>query len=138
VDQKLVSLCLDLHARLITTDFNLAKVAAVRGVDIININDLAEALRPVVLPGESLSVQIIKPGESAGQGVGYQDDGTMVVVEQGREHIGRNVDITVTSVLQTAAGRMVFGRIESEFQSRPPEQGSETEAANLEHRAGQP
>ncbi len=111
VDQKLVSLSDDLHARLMTTDYNLNKVAELRGVDVININDLAGAMRPVVLPGEELSVQIIKPGESSGQGVGYMDDGTMVVVEQGREYIGQTIPLIVTSMLQTSAGRMIFGRV---------------------------
>jgi len=111
VDQKLVSLAQDMHARLVTTDFNLTKIAEVRGVDVININSLAEALRPVVLPGEEMGVQIIKAGESPGQGVGYLEDGTMVVVENSRDHVGKNVNLTVTSVLQTSAGRMIFGRL---------------------------
>jgi len=111
VDQKLVSLCQDLHARLITTDFNLTKIAKVRNVEVININTLAEALRPVVLPGESMSVCLIKPGENADQGVGYLEDGTMVVVEQGRDRVGQTVNLTVTSMLQTSAGRMIFGKI---------------------------
>lgn len=114
VDQKLVALSDDMHARLVTTDYNLNKIAQLRGVDVINLNDLANAMRPVVLPGEELGVQIIKPGESPGQGVGYMDDGTMVVVEQGREHLGQNVQLVVTSVLQTSAGRMIFGRMENE------------------------
>lgn len=110
VDQKLISLAEDLRGRIVTTDYNLSKIAQVRSVDVVNINALAEALRPVVLPGESLTVKVVKPGESAGQGVGYLEDGTMVVVEHGREHIGSEVDLAVTSVLQTAAGRMIFGR----------------------------
>ncbi len=110
VDQKLVALSQDLHARLITTDFNLAKIAEVRNVDVININTLAEALRPVVLPGERMQVQLIKSGEGPEQGVGYLDDGTMVVVEEGREKIGQSLEVVVTSVLQTSAGRMIFGR----------------------------
>ncbi len=113
VDQMLVNYCQETHARLVTADFNLAKVATVRGVDVINLNDIADALRPVVLPGERLEVQLIKPGESAGQGVGYRDDGTMVVVDHGRDHIGQTVTIIVTSMLQTSAGRMVFGRMKS-------------------------
>ena len=111
VDQKLVSLAQDLHARLITTDFNLTKVATLRGVDVINVNSLAEALRPVVLPGELMSVKIVKPGEAAHQGVGYLEDGTMVVVEQARNNIGQDIALVVTSVLQTSAGRMIFGRL---------------------------
>lgn len=113
VDQKLLTLSDDLHARLLTTDFNLAKIAEVRGVDVININRLAEALRPVLLPGEEMNVQLIKPGESPTQGVGYLEDGTMIVVEHGRPHLGSNVPITVTSVLQTSAGRMIFGRLKN-------------------------
>lgn len=111
VDQKLMSMALDLHARLVTTDFNLTKVARLRGVEVVNINELAEALRPVVLPGELLSVKVVKPGESFTQGVGYLEDGTMVVVEGAREHLGRDVALTVTSSLQTSAGRMIFGKI---------------------------
>jgi uncharacterized protein YacL len=80
-------------------------------VDVINLNDLAGALRPVVLPGENMNVSLIKPGEAAGQGVGYLEDGTMVVVEQGRALIGQEVEFTVTSALQTSAGRMIFGRL---------------------------
>ncbi|MFA7236721.1 MAG: TRAM domain-containing protein [Phycisphaeraceae bacterium] len=113
VDQMLITLSDDLHARLLTTDFNLAKIAEVRGVDVININKLAEALRPVLLPGEELNVQLIKPGESPTQGVGYLEDGTMIVVEHGRPHLGSVVPITVTSVLQTSAGRMIFGRLKN-------------------------
>ncbi len=112
VDLKLLLLAERVHGRVATTDYNLNKVAKVRGVQIININDLANALKPVVLPGETLQVKIIKPGEEAGQGVGYLDDGTMVVVDQGRGSIGDTVDIAVTSVLQTSAGRMIFGRVE--------------------------
>jgi len=111
VDQQLVSLAQDIHARIITTDFNLTKVAELRGVEVININTLAEAMRPVVLPGEPMSVRIVKPGESPGQGVGYLEDGTMVVVEQARDQIGQEVALNVTSSLQTAAGRMIFGKL---------------------------
>jgi uncharacterized protein YacL len=111
VDQKLVDLAQQLPGRLITTDYNLAKVADLRGVEAVNLNKLAEALRPAVLPGERLRVHLVKPGESAGQGVGYLRDGTMVVVEQGRPHVGEEVGLTVTSVLQTSAGRMIFGQL---------------------------
>jgi len=110
VDQKLVTLAERLQARLMTNDYNLAKIAAVRGVDVINLNDLARAMRPVALPGEGLRVKIIKPGEAAGQGVGYLEDGTMIVVEDARHDIGRELEIQVTSTLQTSAGRMIFGR----------------------------
>jgi len=110
VDQKLVALAQQLQARVMTNDVNLAKIADVRGVEVININDLARAMRPVALPGEALRVKVVKAGESYGQGVGYLDDGTMVVVEDARQHLGQELDITVTSTLQTSAGRMIFGR----------------------------
>ena len=119
VDQKLVALAQHLGARVVTNDYNLNKIARLRGVDVININDLANALKPVFLPGETVTVKIIKPGEEMGQGVGYLDDGTMVVAEQGRDRIGRDMSLTVTSVLQTSAGRMIFGRPEGTEPSRP-------------------
>ena len=110
VDERLVALAQELSARILTTDYNLNKVAQLRGVDVVNVNDLTAALRPIVLPGERMSVRIVKPGESANQGVGYLDDGTMVVVEQGKAHLNAEVEITVTSALQNSAGRMIFGR----------------------------
>lgn len=110
VDHKLVALAEHLDARIVTNDYNLNKVAQLRGVKVININDLANALKPVVLPGETVTVKIVKPGEETGQGIGYLDDGTMVVVEQGRSHIGRELTVVVTSALQTSAGRMIFGK----------------------------
>ena len=112
VDLKLVLLAKHLSGKLITNDYNLNKVARLHGVAVLNLNDLANALKPVFLPGEQLEVRLVKQGEDAGQGVGYLDDGTMVVVESGREHLGQNVAISVTSVLQTSAGRMIFGRYE--------------------------
>ncbi len=112
VDGKLVRLARKLNGRVMTNDYNLNKVAQLHGVGVININDLANALKPVVLPGEGMSVKIVKPGEEVGQGVGYLEDGTMVVVEQARDRIGETLNIGVTSVLQTSAGRMIFGRIE--------------------------
>ncbi|MCK4275340.1 MAG: PIN domain-containing protein, partial [Phycisphaerae bacterium] len=114
VDAKLVALAEHLGARVVTNDYNLGKIAQLRGVETVNINDLANALKPIVLPGESLRVKIIKQGEEPGQGVGYLEDGTMVVVEQGRDHMGKEIAITVTSVLQTSAGRMIFGKAESQ------------------------
>lgn len=111
VDQRLVSLAKELNGRILTNDFNLNKVAQLRGVDVVNINDLAGALKPVVLPGEKMTVRLIKPGETPGQGVGYLEDGTMVVVEQGRNHLNQDVEFLVTSALQTTAGRMIFGRM---------------------------
>jgi uncharacterized protein YacL len=112
VDLKLLAYAQQINARVATNDYNLNKVAKVRGVQIININDLAGALKPVVLPGEGMTVKVIKPGEEPGQGIGYLDDGTMVVIEQGRQRIGDVVEVAVTSVLQTSAGRMIFGRLE--------------------------
>jgi len=113
VDLKLVALAKHLDGKLITNDYNLNKVARLQGVGVINLNDLANALKPVFLPGEQVEVLIVKAGEELGQGIGYLDDGTMVVVESGRTHINEVVTIAVTSVLQTSAGRMVFGRIET-------------------------
>jgi uncharacterized protein YacL len=112
VDERLVVLAKALSARVVTNDFNLNKICQLQGVDVINLNELANALKLVALPGESLPVRIVKQGDQIGQGVGYLDDGTMVVVEQGRGAIGHEVSITVTSVLQTNAGRMIFGRID--------------------------
>ena len=114
VDQKLLALAQEVNGRVATNDYNLNKVAQLRGVTIININDLANAMKPVVLPGEMMEVKIIKPGEEAGQGVGYLEDGTMIVIERGRPHIGSAVPILVTSVLQTSAGRMIFGKLKNE------------------------
>src|ERR671917_1441768 len=106
-----MDLAAEINARVLTNDYNLNKVAQLRAVDVININDLANALKPVVLPGERMVVRLVKPGEEAGQGVGYLEDGTMVVVEQGRPHVNEEVEFTVTSALQTSAGRMIFGRM---------------------------
>jgi uncharacterized protein YacL len=110
VDAKLVRLAKNLDARIVTTDFNLNKVAQVQGVDVINVNDIAAALRPVVLQGEKLTIKIIRTGESAGQGVGYIEDGTMVVAEECANKIGQEVELMVTNVLQTSSGRLIFGR----------------------------
>lgn len=112
VDQKLVVLAKHLGGKVVTNDYNLNKIARLQGVDVINLNDIANALKPIVLPGEALTVKLIKRGEEPGQGVGYLDDGTMVVTEQGAYHLGESVRLTVTSVLQTSAGRMIFGRVE--------------------------
>jgi uncharacterized protein YacL len=113
VDQKLVLLAKHLEGKVVTNDYNLNKVAKLHNVGVINLNDLANALKPVFLPGDHLEVRIIKPGEEPGQGVGYLEDGTMVVIEGGREHVNQNIMANVTSVLQTSAGRMVFGKYES-------------------------
>ncbi len=112
VDHKLVAFTKDCDGKLVTNDYNLNKVAQFRGVDVININDLANALKTVTLPGEMMKAKIIRAGEDAQQGIGYLDDGTMIVVEDGRSHIGRTVMFSVTSALQTSAGRMIFGKFE--------------------------
>ena len=110
VDEKLMRLATDLKSSLVTVDYNLAKVARVRGIDVMNLNDAATALRPNYIPGESMRLKVLKPGKESDQGVGYLDDGTMVVVQSGRVLVGREADLEVTSVLQTAAGRMIFAR----------------------------
>lgn len=112
VDQKLVLLAKHLEGKVVTNDYNLNKVAKLHDVEVINLNDLSNSLKPIFLPGETVTVRLLKAGEEAGQGVGYLEDGTMVVIEGGREHVGETVAATVTSVLQTSAGRMVFGRFE--------------------------
>ena len=110
VDLKLIELARSMVGRIVTNDFNLNKVAQLRGVDVLNINELANSLRPVVLPGETMNVFVLKEGKEYNQGVAYLDDGTMVVIDNARSRIGKNLDIVVTSVLQTTAGRMIFGR----------------------------
>jgi len=111
VDSKLVRLAQAMRAKILTNDYNLNKVCEVQGVAVLNINELANAVKPVVLPGEEMSIQIMREGKESGQGVAYLDDGTMIVVEQGRRFIGESVNVVVTSVLQTAAGRMIFARM---------------------------
>ncbi len=111
VDQQLMELARELNCRVLTNDFNLSKVAQLSGVDVININDLATAMKPVVLPGETLNVRITKAGEGSGQGVGYLEDGTMVVVEGARALVNQEVSFVVTNALQNTAGKMVFGRL---------------------------
>jgi uncharacterized protein YacL len=113
VDERLVIFTRAVGARVVTNDYNLNKIAQLQGVDVINLNELANSLKSVALPGEILNVRIIKAGDQLGQGVGYLDDGTMVVVEQGKAAIGQEVAITVTSVLQTNAGRMIFGKFDN-------------------------
>jgi uncharacterized protein YacL len=110
-DGKLVLLARELDGKIITTDFNLNKVASLQGVTVLNVNDLANALKPAVLPGEGMVIYIAKEGKEKEQGVGYLDDGTMVVVEEGRRMVGKKVDVMVSSVLQTSAGRMIFTKI---------------------------
>jgi uncharacterized protein YacL len=114
VDRKLVELGKRMGARILTNDHNLNRVAEVSGVAVLNINDVASALKPVVLPGEVMQVQVLREGKEPGQGVAYLDDGTMVVIDHGRKHLGRTVEVTVTSVLPTAAGRMIFTRLREE------------------------
>ena len=110
VDLKLIELARSLQGKIVTNDFNLNKVAQLRGVDVLNINELANSLKPVVLPGEIMKVFILKEGKEYNQGVAYLDDGTMVVVDNARKMISKTIDIVVTSVLQTTAGKMIFGR----------------------------
>lgn len=113
VDTKLVQLAKRLNAKIITNDFNLNKVAEIQDVKVLNVNELANALKPVVLPGEEMTVQVIKDGKEPGQGVAYLDDGTMIVVDGGKRHIGQTVKVVVTSVLQTTAGRMIFAKLKT-------------------------
>ncbi|MEG1998086.1 MAG: TRAM domain-containing protein [Clostridiales bacterium] len=110
VDSKLLKLAQDLHGVVVTNDFNLNKVAQLQGMKVLNINELSNAVKPVVLPGEEMTVTVIKEGKETGQGVAYLDDGTMIVVENGRRYVGKNIQVVVTSILQTAAGRMVFAK----------------------------
>ncbi len=112
VDHKLLQLAKDVRAKVITTDFNLNKLAKIQGIKILNINELANALKPIVLPGEKIKAYILKEGKEKDQGVAYLEDGTMVVVDNARKMIGQTIEITVTSVLQTVAGKMIFGRYE--------------------------
>jgi len=113
VDSKLVRLARDFNAKILTNDLNLNKAAQIEGVKVLNINDLANALKPAVLPDERMQVRVVKEGKEAFQGVGYLDDGTMVVVDGGRDYVGRDVSVLVTSVLQTTAGRMIFTRLQN-------------------------
>src|SRR5207244_6152428 len=110
VDLKLIELARRMSGKIVTNDFNLNKVAQLRGVPVLNINELANSLKPVVLPGEVMRVFVIKEGKEAGQGVGYLDDGTMVVVDQAKKALGKTIEVSVTSVLQTTAGKMIFCR----------------------------
>ena len=112
VDMKLIELAKEFEAKIVTNDFNLNKVAQLRGVEVLNINELANALKPVYLPGETMKVFILKEGKEFNQGIAYLDDGTMVVVDNARKLIGKTIDSSVTSVLQTTAGKMIFGRYE--------------------------
>jgi len=120
VDQKLIELAKVIDAKIVTNDFNLNKLAQLQGVRVLNINELANSLKPVVLPGEIMQVFILKEGKEYNQGVAYLDDGTMVVVDNARDQISKNIEISVTSVLQTTAGKMIFGRYEQSGEAPPP------------------
>ncbi len=130
VDLKLLELAKKWEAKVVTNDFNLNKVAHLHRVEVLNINDLANALKPVVLPGERMTVLILKEGKEYNQGVGYLDDGTMVVVDHARKMIGRSVDISVTSVLQTASGKMIFGKMDENGKTTEPQRPSPVEITN--------
>ena len=123
MDLKLIELAKLYEGKIITNDFNLNKVAQLQGVEVLNINELANSLKPIVLPGETMKVFILKEGKEYNQGVAYLDDGTMVVVDNARKMIGKTIDISVTSVLQTTAGKMIFGKWDerggSRSESRP-------------------
>lgn len=127
VDAKLVKLARQWHCAIVTNDFNLNRVAALQGVKVLNINELAHAVKPILLPGEEMVVKIIQDGKELGQGVGYLDDGTMIVVEGGKPFIGNTLDVTVTRVLQTVAGRMIFAQ---------PKQGQSVGSASSARRTG--
>ena len=114
VDAKLIELAKEVNGKIITNDSNLNKVAGLQGIEVLNINALANSLKPVVLPGEEINTKIVKEGKEMGQGVAYLDDGTMIVVDNGRRQIGKSIDVVVTSVLQTPAGRMIFARLKEE------------------------
>jgi uncharacterized protein YacL len=111
VDSKLIALAKKMTGKLVTNDYNLNKVAELQGIEVLNINQLATSLKPAILPGEQMSIKILKEGKEYGQGIGYLDDGTMVVVDEARKLLGRQIDVVVTSVLQTTSGRMIFGKL---------------------------
>ena len=146
VDQKLIELAKRYEGKIVTNDFNLNKVAQLQGIEVLNINELANALKPVVLPGEAMRVFILKEGKEPNQGVAYLDDGTMVVVDNARRMISRTIDITVTSVLQTTAGKMIFGRYDegraerNQERERPPAANPSTrsDAPQAQRSTGRP
>lgn len=143
VDMKLIELARCYEAKIVTNDFNLNKVAQLQGIKVLNINELANALKPVVLPGEAMRVFILKEGKEPNQGVAYLDDGTMVVVDNARRLISRTIDITVTSVLQTTAGKMIFGRYDEGRPTpvpaeRPASYSGERTHARAQGNAGTP
>jgi uncharacterized protein YacL len=114
VDRKLIEFAKAVGGKILTNDYNLNKVAELHGVGVLNINELANAVKPMVLPGEQMHVHLLREGKESGQGVAYLDDGTMVVVDHGKRYLGQSVDVIVTSVLQTTAGRMIFSRLREE------------------------
>lgn len=128
VDSKLIALGKELGAKIATTDFNLNKVAVLQGVQVLNVNELANALKPVVLPGDNFSIFLAKEGKEKMQAVGYLDDGTMVVVDEGRRSVGKRVEISVNSILQTSAGRMIFARFVEAHPATPEIQAPKTPA----------
>ncbi|MEK7842128.1 MAG: TRAM domain-containing protein [Deltaproteobacteria bacterium] len=115
MDAKLVALAKALNAKVVTNDSNLNKIAELQGVSVLNINQLAAAMRPAVLPGEIMNILVLKEGREQGQWVGYLDDDTMVVIDNARRHMGKNVDVAITSVLQTTTGRMIFSKLKEEL-----------------------
>lgn len=123
VDERLMTFAKAIGGRVVTNDYNLNKIAQLQGVEVINLNELSNALKSVALPGEQLQVKLVKAGDQLGQGIGYLDDGTMVVVEQGRNYLGQDVAIMVTSVLQNPAGRMIFGKIDAKPPTSTPSSG---------------
>lgn len=131
VDAKLVKIAQRLGAKIVTNDYNLNKVAELQGVKVLNINELANAVKPVVLPGEEMSVQVVKDGKEIGQGVAYLDDGTMIVVDGGKKHMGQTVTVLVTSVLQTAAGRMIFAKLKGANGKNLPGNGGRYAEVNV-------
>lgn len=133
VDMKLIELAKLYEGKIVTNDFNLNKVAQLHGVEVLNINELANSLKPIVLPGETMKVFILKEGKEYNQGVAYLDDGTMVVVDNARKMMGKTVDISVTSVLQTTAGKMIFGKFDERGQTgmaRPEPRPTDTRKSN--------
>lgn len=118
VDGKLVAMANDTGSVIVTNDFNLNKVASIQGIQVLNINDLANSVKPVVLPGEEMSAYLLREGRENGQAVAYLQDGTMIVVEGGRKYIGNKIKVAVTSVLQTSAGRMIFAKVPKDHEVR--------------------
>ncbi|HEV2661742.1 MAG TPA: PIN domain-containing protein, partial [Ktedonobacteraceae bacterium] len=131
VDGKLVKMARNLHCSIITNDFNLNRVAELQGVKVLNINELANAIKPVLLPGEDLHIKIMQDGKELGQGVGYLDDGTMIVVENGRQFMNMTIEVTVTRVLQTVAGRMIFAHPRQQNNNTTPTQQSPAKQRQL-------